>query len=259
MPERRKPASFVCKGCGKVITRDPSPARDNRREYCNNACKLRVFWNKRQAVKSPCRRCGNLSHSRHAHYCGGCRIAVRADGIARRMARRIPGLCVVCSQPFVARGQRSCGNPLCRGELIRRALIGQPKNFVKVDRSCSQCGCSFLTVRGRLCKRCIKRNLKKRTGKCGYTRAKLRGLPRDHSVTQMKVFERDNWTCQLCGVRIPKRFRGTNHDRAPSVDHIIPLSNPASPGHVWHNVQCVCRGCNQRKSAHTIGQLRLAM
>jgi hypothetical protein len=44
MPPRRTPVSFVCKGCGDVITRDPAPARDNRREYCSRACKMQVWW-----------------------------------------------------------------------------------------------------------------------------------------------------------------------------------------------------------------------
>ena len=39
----------------------------------------------------------------------------------------------------------------------------------------------------------------------------------------IEVLTRDRWTCQLCGVKTPKRLRGQNHPQAPELDHIIPL------------------------------------
>lgn len=253
-----RPMDKPCRHCG---------AQTAKPMYCSRYCNLEA-WRARRRNRI-CQSCSSSfdGYSR-TRFCAAClktRLsklnAIKA--VAREQARR-ERACVVCGQLFTEKRtnghvQPSCGNPLCRGELIRRALLGRPRNFIKVDRSCVQCGRSFSTMRARFCKRCIRRNLKKRYGKCGYVRAKLRGLPRDHTVTQVRVFERDRWICQLCGQRTPKRLRGTNDDRAPSVDHIVPLSLASSPGHVWHNVQCACRSCNQRKSARTIGQLRLSI
>lgn len=89
-------------------------------------------------------------------------------------------------------------------------------------------------------------------------RARRRGLPYERCGA-IAVCTRDKWRCQLCGVSTPRRLRGTIDLRAPEVDHIIPLSYPGSPGHVWSNVQCACRRCNLAKSDKPLGQLRLAV
>lgn len=80
---------------------------------------------------------------------------------------------------------------------------------------------------------------------------------RDWSIKNEDVLIRDRWTCQLCGLLAPKSLKGTQHPLAPEVDHIVPLSTPGSPGHVWSNVQCAHRKCNGAKGSRPIGQLRL--
>jgi 5-methylcytosine-specific restriction endonuclease McrA len=72
-------------------------------------------------------------------------------------------------------------------------------------------------------------------------------------VNPIKVFSRDHWICQLCGVKTPKKLRGTWFDNAPELDHIIPLSKGGS--HLYSNTQCLCRKCNQEKSDKLLGQL----
>jgi 5-methylcytosine-specific restriction endonuclease McrA len=69
------------------------------------------------------------------------------------------------------------------------------------------------------------------------------------------VLERDHWTCQICGIRTPRRLRGTHAPNAPEVDHIVPLSKNGK--HILSNVQCACRKCNRSKGATSLGQLNL--
>lgn len=76
-------------------------------------------------------------------------------------------------------------------------------------------------------------------------------------VYVIKVFERDGWRCQLCGCATPPRLRGQMVDRAPELDHIVPLS--AGGSHTWDNVQCACRKCNGLKGAKPQGQQRLSL
>jgi 5-methylcytosine-specific restriction endonuclease McrA len=86
-------------------------------------------------------------------------------------------------------------------------------------------------------------------------------VPYDSSVTRRKVFERDNYTCQLCGVKCLERFTlddGVPDPVCPTVDHIIALSKRLR-GHTWDNVQCACWQCNVDKGAAARGQLRLAL
>jgi 5-methylcytosine-specific restriction endonuclease McrA len=73
------------------------------------------------------------------------------------------------------------------------------------------------------------------------------------SVNPFKVFDRDNWVCQLCGIKTPKSKRASIDDDAPELDHIIPLSRGGS--HSYINTQCACRRCNQSKGDKPSGQL----
>jgi hypothetical protein len=69
------------------------------------------------------------------------------------------------------------------------------------------------------------------------------------------VFERDGWRCHMCGIKTPKRLRGTYEDNAPELDHIVPLA--AGGDHSRRNTACSCRKCNIAKSDKPLGQLRL--
>lgn len=75
------------------------------------------------------------------------------------------------------------------------------------------------------------------------------------TVNPIVVLSRDGWSCKLCGISTPKKLRGTYDDRAPEVDHIIPISQGGE--HSYRNTQCACRKCNIAKGNKVIGQLRL--
>lgn len=66
------------------------------------------------------------------------------------------------------------------------------------------------------------------------------------NVNPIKVFERDKWKCQICGVKTPRRLRGKYDDNAPELDHIMPLSLGGARSYM--NTQCACRKCNSDKS-----------
>lgn len=65
-----------------------------------------------------------------------------------------------------------------------------------------------------------------------------------------EVFERDEWKCYLCGQQTLKSKRGTTHNLAPELDHIIPLSRGGP--HTRANSACSCRGCNGKKGSKVI-------
>lgn len=70
-----------------------------------------------------------------------------------------------------------------------------------------------------------------------------------------EILARDGWRCHICGVSTPKRLRGSYDDRAPELDHIVPLA--AGGKHTRQNTACACRKCNIMKSDKPLGQLRL--
>lgn len=59
------------------------------------------------------------------------------------------------------------------------------------------------------------------------------------------IFERDNWTCYLCGKILHPENRGTMSLFAPEIDHIVAVSNGGN--HTPDNVACICRRCNIKK------------
>lgn len=60
---------------------------------------------------------------------------------------------------------------------------------------------------------------------------------------RIAIYERDNWTCQICGEDID-RERHWNDDMAPSLDHIIPRSHMLIPDHSQGNLRTAHRRCN---------------
>lgn len=74
------------------------------------------------------------------------------------------------------------------------------------------------------------------------------------SYTDIYVFERDNWICDICGQKINKRLKYPD-PRSSSIDHIIPLSKGGSDNPL--NLQAAHLRCNPGKNATNKGQLRL--
>jgi 5-methylcytosine-specific restriction endonuclease McrA len=71
-------------------------------------------------------------------------------------------------------------------------------------------------------------------------------------IDPIALFERDKWTCQLCGRPTPRETIGISPRpmNLPTIDHIIPLIDNGT--HTWDNVQCACLQCNCRKKNRLI-------
>lgn len=126
--------------------------------------------------------------------------------------------------------------------------------------NCRHCNKGFIALRNgglhrKVCDFCIDeaRRNGKRIAKA-IRRARSKGCDSER-VDPIKVFDRDNWRCALCGVKTPRSLRGSYNDRAPELDHIIPLS--LGGPHTYINTQCACRRCNGMKSNKPMGQMLL--
>lgn len=76
-------------------------------------------------------------------------------------------------------------------------------------------------------------------------RVLARDAEADEFVAQ-DIFERDNWTCQLCGKHLDPAVEYPSNE-SPSIDHIVPVSLGGT--HTLANVQAACMGCNRSKGA----------
>jgi 5-methylcytosine-specific restriction endonuclease McrA len=141
----------------------------------------------------------------------------------------------------------------------------------KPDRLCS-CG-NVMGPRVRMCRQCRevleaqyrqqyrkayrKTEIAKAHKKAYKTKRRAKESATIHNVKPTHVFERDKWRCQLCGGKAPKALRGTNEDSAPTIDHIISLTEGGD--HTYANLQCACRKCNMLKGSKSRGQLGLSL
>ena len=85
-------------------------------------------------------------------------------------------------------------------------------------------------------------------------RAQIAGVKYEN-FNPIKIFERDDYRCQLCGKKTRPDYN-CFHSLYPNLDHIVPLNKGGA--HTKKNTQCLCRLCNMVK--HDTGkgdQLRL--
>jgi hypothetical protein len=253
-----------CEWCGKevvrVLRRGPSGKWNclsggdgDSFRYCNKSCAKMHAWN----------------GSREA-YVAKVLGSVLGDIVACVMHSTS---CVVCGglvqKSSPADGKKTCSKE-CRQARIRATTRAKAREryeritgvkLTPVDsvRPCRLCGAAITPTNTNGCGRsvCDTCNVLK----IGGHEARARAFGCDvEGVDRLKVFERDRWTCQLCGRQVLKKAKrsrrtGNLHPRTPSLDHIIPLSKGGP--HSEANCQCACLSCNVKKGKRRRGQMRL--
>ncbi len=115
-------------------------------------------------------------------------------------------------------------------------------------RPCLFCMTVFVPVghgNSQTCSDECRRNYRRVTGGYrGKARATKRGVAYE-PISRTAVFNRDGWRCRYCHRPTPRDLLGTYDDRAPELDHRVPMA--MGGGHVMANVQLACRRCNRLK------------
>lgn len=235
--------TYTCNQCGCQY----HPKSKNRNKFCSRECAFewqRIDRARRKAENAPI-----LAERDH--------LRKEAQKAERKANRPIfERECMECGNSFTTHGKNtrfcsmSCGSR--HSSRTRYELSVKP-------RPCRICGTEFTPVYGNKCKdmcseECQReraRQLRRKYPRNHRSRARRYGVPYE-PVNPLEVFERDKWRCHLCGERTPKRLRGTFDDRAPELDHIVPLA--AGGAHSYANTACSCRACNMAKGATPMGQ-----
>lgn len=76
------------------------------------------------------------------------------------------------------------------------------------------------------------------------------------AVNRTRVFERDGWDCQICGLPIDREAKAP-HPSSPSLDHIVPLAKGGP--HTEGNCQAAHFLCNVRKGDRPMPSPTLAL
>jgi hypothetical protein len=177
--------------------------------------------------------------------------------------------CTECSKP-VRQPRLACKGECSRLRslrLLREQYAKDPEAIERANRlvACKQCGTSFKMVslrdgrrivRRKFCSiTCANRSMREAQGKNHRKRARYHGVAYEAFRTQ-DILRRDGYRCMICGIKTPKKLRGSTAPNAPELDHRIPMA--MGGGHTRDNVQCACRRCNLAKGGNRVeGQLRL--
>jgi len=229
---KRYRGPFVCQYCKvSYFTKRSKRQNGEGEKFCSRGCafKFKVGVN-------------------HHHY--------RADNHKPKESALCPVCNQIVQQPEKSGYRRYCSKICERKFAYQRDYISKVR---LVARKCKHCLRSFTPKYGNqrrvFCSQvCVRRDAKAGRPRTHFARAKLFGVKREY-FNVLRIFDRDKWRCQLCGIKTPKSLRGKQLNNSPELDHIIPLS--VGGGHVWDNCQCACRRCNIAKSNKPLGQTRL--
>lgn len=278
---RQNSAAYVHSVPHKTCNRCGAPLGKGRYKWCSTECKDGTKMTRaeyRQSVKakpdSTCEQCGaayksnlgglSLARGHKSRFCSRECLAKHREAVsAPKFSPVFLLVCRVCDRRFYSKNRlrqhcsdgcrKATGRNSARESYLRRA------NVDRSPRKCKCCGNMFEPAYGNkkreFCSAaCAKRFSSRLRGKNHRRRARSYGVTYE-PVNPIAVFERDGWRCKLCGVKTPKRLRGTLDPSAPELDHIIPLSKGGA--HSYENTHCACRKCNGNKGDRPLGQLLL--
>lgn len=184
--------------------------------------------------------------------CGG-QFAVR---LTRGPAKRFCPVCVASNNrrrvaDHAARKRTALGLTKKRQGMAdhHRLLIGAIRKFVvNAKARCRDCDTPMLIsqIRADRCGTCAEQ---RNAAILRTARSARKRYLRQFAFDPMAVFERDGWTCYLCGTPTPPALRGLNLPTSPEVDHVAPISRGGEHSEV--NAKCSCRKCNNQKKAKT--------
>lgn len=242
-------ASFevVCEGCNVIFR----PKRTSNKRFCSRVC-------------------GFEHQKRNAQSAEVLAAKLKARQVAAALKRvkvsYQPRACATCGSSFPPKQKNSrfcssdCYYQFHLEQSRLRSEVRDRAKWVPITKQCRWCDCLFTPLYGNKLKHhcsdaCASRYFKASTPK--NIRKRMRVVGGEYEpINIIKLFERDQWRCQICGCKTPRALRGTYNDRAPEADHRVPISKGG--GHTWANVQLACRRCNGLKSNKTsIGQLPL--
>lgn len=249
-----------CQHCGQLM---PPRAPSKLKKFCSIAC---VGKSQRLAPVTACEECGThfqrraggceLREGRKPSYCSrGC--------YAKALSRRRIGVAVVPGPEVLERRRTQAAEKAAAKAAEKRrrkeeraaiaaASAADRKAKADAKRSIRAClGCGALMGVAPFSRWCCTEKCRDDVARHGRRKSKAQYRARLKNATiekflDVEIFRRDGWRCQICGAPTPESRIGTNHPKAPTLDHVVALANGGD--HARANVQCACRACNSIKA-----------
>lgn len=242
---------FTCRTCGQARPCADFGAADSARGHrlqCND-CTRSHRTEQRHAPQPgqpvPCYWCGTPfvpTHDRKTYCSTDCAYAGKSKPESSRVHFFI---CPGCERPYSSRrsGRKYCSKECSWRHLYPRYLV-QPRSA-----ECADCGATYTQTHGTniRCAPCVAaRTDALRHVSKALRRTRQRSNKGWEAVSRRAVYERDEWTCYLCGQHVD-REAATTDPLYPTLDHIVPLA--LGGPHSMDNLRLACRGCNLAKGA----------
>lgn len=215
---------YVCKHCGRSFI----PKAADRLDYCSRECFFASIHHERT-----CPQCGKpLSESQK--YCS-------AECYRLQHQRQ----CQHCGAVFVSERPAKWCSEKCRYQAL---YVSARESNEFITKTCAHCGhefsVNFCAERRAYCSdRCARRAAHLTRN---HRHRQSVTHPKAKHVNRQAIFQRDNYTCQLCHLPVDPDLPAS-HPMSATLDHIVPLANGG-----WHaedNVQLAHLICNSRKGA----------
>lgn len=260
---------IACSHCG----------RTNQRKYIGGLCKSCYEYKRTRGEDRPliippsrryCMHCGRLGVEAMDR-CGACYQYVRKHGRDRSLEptphqlARAQGLrhCSTCKRnlpvDMFMRSARDGWQSQCN-ECHRSRMLeyykAQRASRPQIVATCDVCGVHFVVSvytsvdRARFCSKACKskqwpiENRERRKAHKSKSDAISRGATIAELIDYREIYERDNWTCQICGEPVDPSLT-VRHAMSATLDHIIPLSRGGA--HLKENLQVAHLRCNASK------------
>lgn len=221
----------ACKSCGKKYV--------GTKMFCSDECKHNSLVRDKKSYSHTCVTCGTEYKNKqyHSKYCSNeCKPITVYKSICKQCGRTYNAKYkkqIFCSVDCLGEHNRKRAKVICQhcGELFNNTDN-------RVDRKFCSRDCFLKHIGGK------KWDQKSIVSDATHIKRAKKLNVKYESIDPIEIFNRDNWTCGLCGKAVNK-YTPYPDDMSASLDHIKPLSKGGT--HTKDNVQLAHLGCNRRK------------
>lgn len=233
----RSPERLTCILCGETFSRRPT--RGQKPKYCD-VCQ---FGDDPRCPRFRilCKWCGGQGEATKPdrQFCSpACAHSYRSfQARNRRLPILHPDPPTLTNLPLAHPARTPVEHPALPGTVF-------------VSGPCDWCGDEFMQIAPTFDTRSLTCSDRCRKARARHRSRTARGRFSPSPKQRLRIYERDNWICQLCDEPVDRDAHYLD-DWAPTLDHIIPQSHVLVPDHSDSNLRLAHRWCNAVRGDET--------